>query len=235
MSEPILNLDDVAVTYSGAVPVEALRAASVSVTAGEIIGVVGRSGSGKSTLLNVLGLLDRPTAGRYLIRGVNTADLPEAALTALRGQEFGFVFQSFHLLADRSVRENAELGLIYQHVPRAERRVRAITALEQVGLGHRLNARPGTLSGGERQRVAIARALATRPEVLLCDEPTGNLDRRTSAAVMELLSKLNKSGLIIIIVTHDHEIASALPRRLVIEDGIVTGSLATSADGDGQR
>src|SRR5712691_1595238 len=182
-----MELVDAAVTYPGPVPVRALRPVSLSFAAGEMVAVAGRSGSGKSTLLNVLGLLDRPTAGRYLVRGVDTSLLSESGLTALRGREFGFVFQSFHLLADRTAAENAELGLVYRGMGALERRAAACQALDRVGLGHRLSAMPGTLSGGEQQRVAIARALAQQPRVLLCDEPTGNLDRKNAELVTNLL------------------------------------------------
>jgi putative ABC transport system ATP-binding protein len=168
-----MELAGVAVTYPGVVPVRALRSVSLRFGAGETVAVVGRSGSGKSTLLNVLGLLDRPTEGRYLVRGADTSVLTESGFTALRARQFGFVFQSFHLLADRSAAENAELGLLYRGTRVRERRQAAREALERVGLGHRMGALPGTLSGGERQRVAIARALAQGPRVLLCDEPTG--------------------------------------------------------------
>lgn len=217
-----MELDQAAVTYPGAVPVRALRPVALRVAAGQMVAVAGRSGSGKSTLLNVLGLLDRPTQGRYLVRGVDTSLLSESALTALRGREFGFVFQSFHLLADRTAAENAELGLLYRGMSAWQRRAVACDALERVGLGHRLSAMPGTLSGGEQQRVAIARALAQRPRVLLCDEPTGNLDRKNAELVTDLLRDLAAEGLTVITVTHDIHIAAAMPRRLDIDDGVVT-------------
>jgi putative ABC transport system ATP-binding protein len=234
-----LELARAAVTYPGAVPVRALRPLSLRIAPGEMIAIVGRSGSGKSTLLNVLGLLDRPTAGRYLIRGVDTTTLSESAITTLRGRQFGFVFQAYHLLADRTAAENAELGLLYQRVPRRTRRARAVAALKRVGLAHRLDAMPGTLSGGERQRVAIARALAQRPRVLLCDEPTGNLDRVNSDLIMDMLTALNADGLTVVIVTHDVHIADHLPRRLHIDDGVVADSAApdraVAVNGPGQR
>jgi len=217
-----MELDQAAVTYPGAVPVRALRPVALRVAAGEMVAVAGRSGSGKSTLLNVLGLLDRPTQGRYLVRGVDTSLLSESALTSLRGREFGFVFQSFHLLADRTAAENTELGLLYRGTSAWQRRAAACEALERVGLGHRLSAMPGTLSGGEQQRVAIARALAQRPRVLLCDEPTGNLDRKNAELVTDLLLDLAAEGLTVITVTHDIHIAAAMPRRLDIDDGVVT-------------
>ncbi|MDR2988814.1 MAG: ABC transporter ATP-binding protein [Nocardiopsaceae bacterium] len=217
-----MELDRAAVTYPGAVPVRALRPVSLQVPAGQMMAVAGRSGSGKSTLLNVLGLLDRPTRGRYLVRGVDTSRLSESALTSLRGREFGFVFQQFHLLADRTAAENAELGLLYRRMGAWDRRAAACQALERVGLSHRISALPGTLSGGEQQRVAIARALAQRPRVLLCDEPTGNLDRRNAQMITDLLSGLAAEGLTVIVATHDDQIASAMERCLDIDDGVVT-------------
>lgn len=226
---PELQLDGATVSYPGPVPVHAVRPVSLTVTAGEMVAVVGRSGSGKSTLLNVLGLLDRLTAGRYLVRGIDTATLGETAITALRSRQFAFVFQACHLLPDRTATENAELGLLYRKVPRRRRRAEAMQALHAVGLGHRMHAMPGTLSGGERQRVAIARAVVQRPRVLLCDEPTGNLDSKNSSLIMDLLTGLNADGLTVIVVTHDRDIASAMPRQLHIEDGIVTQVYAAAA------
>ncbi|HKR71118.1 MAG TPA: ABC transporter ATP-binding protein [Streptosporangiaceae bacterium] len=217
-----LELEGAAVTYPGAVPVRALRPVSLQVSAGQMMAVVGRSGSGKSTLLNVLGLLDRPTRGRYLVRGIDTSVLSESALTSLRGRQFGFVFQSFHLLADRTSAENAELGLLYRGMGAWERRIAACQALERVGLSERIAALPGTLSGGERQRVAIARALAQRPRVLLCDEPTGNLDRRNAEMITDLLLGLAAEGLTVIVATHDAQMAGAMERCLDIDDGVVT-------------
>src|SRR6266567_3038418 len=217
-----MELADAAVTYPGPVPVRALRTVSLRFDAGEMVAVAGRSGSGKSTLLNVLGLLDRPTQGGYLVRGVDTSLLSESGMTSLRASEFGFVFQTFHLLADRTAAENAELGLLYRGTGAWQRREAACEALRRVGLGNRLTALPGTLSGGERQRVAIARALAQRPRVLLCDEPTGNLDRRNAAMVTGLLTDLAAGGLTVIMVTHDLQIASSMPRCLDIDDGVIT-------------
>jgi putative ABC transport system ATP-binding protein len=221
-SDREMELINVSVTYQGPVPVRALRPVSLRFSAGEMIAVAGRSGSGKSTLLNVLGLLDRPTRGRYLVRGVDTALLSESAVTALRAREFGFVFQSFHLLADRTAAENAELGLLYRGMGARGRREAACEALVRVGLGHRLSALPGTMSGGERQRVAIARAVAQRPRVLLCDEPTGNLDRRSAEVVAELLARFAAEGLTVIVVTHDQQLAGSMGRLLEIDDGVVT-------------
>lgn len=219
---PRLVLTDVGVTYRGAEPVHALRPLTAAVSAGEMVAVVGRSGSGKSTLLNVLGLLERPTCGRYLVEGVDVGGLDERTLTALRGAYFGFVFQANHLLIDRTVRENTELPLLYRRSTARERSARALEALDRVGMRHRQDALPGTLSGGERQRVSIARALAQGPRVLLCDEPTGALDRANAATVFDLLVGLNRDGLTVIVVTHDEASVTAVGRRWRLDDGHVT-------------
>jgi putative ABC transport system ATP-binding protein len=223
---PELELADTAVSYPGPVPVHALRPVRLRIDTGEMIAVVGRSGSGKSTLLNVLGLLDHPSAGRYLVRGIDTGMLTESARTALRARQFGFIFQAYHLLKDRTATENAELGLLYRNTRRQDRRARATAALEKVGLGHRMDALPGTLSGGEQQRVSIARALAQEPRVLLCDEPTGNLDKRNSDLIIGLLTQLNSSGLTVVVVTHDVRMAAAMPRCLRIDDGTMSEAAA---------
>jgi putative ABC transport system ATP-binding protein len=220
MSE--LVLDAVERTYQGVVAVHALRPVSLAVEQGELVSIAGRSGSGKSTFLNVLGLLDRASRGGYYVRGVDVAALTEAELTTLRSRQFGFVFQQYHLMADRTAVENAELGLLYRGIPRTERRARARQALARVGLEHRLDALPGTLSGGERQRVAIARALCQRPRVLLCDEPTGNLDHENSENIVGLLGELHRDGLTVVVVTHDQSIAERMPRQLRMLDGVVT-------------
>jgi len=177
---------------------------------GESVAVVGPSGSGKSTLLNILGLLDRPTEGDYLIGGMSTADLGETSRTALRAHTFGFVFQAFHLLEDRDVVRNVELGMLYGPTRPTERRIRAEAAVKRVGLSRRAAAMPGTLSGGERQRVAIARAIASQPRVLLCDEPSGNLDTANAEAVLDLLLMLNQEGVTLIVVTHDRRFLERL-------------------------
>ena len=174
-------------------------------------------------------------SGRYLVRGVDTSQLRESEVTALRARQFGFVFQAFHLLADRSAAENVELSLLYRGMAVAERREAAAEAIERVGLAHRMAAMPGTLSGGERQRVAIARALAQHPRVLLCDEPTGNLDRRNSDLVAELLSGVASAGLTVVVVTHDLQIAAVMDRRLEIDDGVLTEHAAHSAHSDARR
>jgi putative ABC transport system ATP-binding protein len=219
---PVIALDGVARTYYGPPPVHALRPTTLVVQPGEHIAITGPSGSGKSTLLNLLGILDRPSEGHYHLDGIDVDTLGEADRTALRGQRIGFVFQAFHLLPHRNVAENVELGLLYQRVARRERTARAVETLTRVGLGHRLRAMPGTLSGGERQRVAIARALAGSPSVLLCDEPTGNLDTATAATVLGLLDGLHRDGMTIVVITHDPGVAARAQRVVEIRDGTLT-------------
>jgi putative ABC transport system ATP-binding protein len=221
-SPPVVRLSGVALTYPGTPPVEALAPTDLTIHANEYVAVVGPSGSGKSTLLNVLGLLDRPTAGRYELDGFDTATLRDADRTALRGQRIGFVFQSFHLLPHRTAVENVALAQLYAAVPRRQRERSAEQALERVGLGHRLNALPTRLSGGERQRVAVARALAAEPSLLLCDEPTGNLDSRTSAGVLDLIGELHGQGLTVVVITHDASAADRAQRMLHMRDGVVS-------------
>jgi putative ABC transport system ATP-binding protein len=197
----------------------AVRAASMTVMRGEFVSIMGPSGSGKSTLLNILGLLDVPTVGCYEVAGVDTAGLSDKARTFVRGRELGFVFQAFHLLPRRSVFDNVLLGMAYSGLPRGERGQRAASALTKMGLSHRLGAYPTTLSGGERQRVALARAVAGRPGVLLADEPTGNLDKATSQAALDLLGELNAEGLTVVVVTHDPHVARTARQRYVMDDG----------------
>ncbi|GAA1352015.1 ABC transporter ATP-binding protein [Falsarthrobacter nasiphocae] len=199
----------------------ALRDADVDVNAGEALAIVGPSGSGKSTLLAMLGLLEAPDEGQRTIAGVDTAGASERELTRLRREHLAFVFQAFHLVDHLSARENVEHALAIRGVPSRLRRARAEQALDSVGLSHRLDARPPTLSGGERQRVAIARALAAQPRVLLCDEPTGNLDTATASAVLELLLAQAGSGLAVVIVTHDPGLAAKCSRALRVVDGQV--------------
>ncbi|MFD9411099.1 ABC transporter ATP-binding protein [Streptomyces sp. NPDC059989] len=216
----------VALTYPGPPPVEALKPCELIVHRGEFVTIVGPSGSGKSTFLNVAGLLDSPTAGHYLLDGIDTAGLPDRDRTALRGRRIGFVFQSFHLLPHRSALENVALAMLYTSVPRAERLTRAREALEQVGLSHRETAVPGRLSGGERQRVAIARALVGRPSLLLCDEPTGNLDSANAASVLTLLDELHAAGMTVMVITHDTEVAARGRRTVTVRDGLLREQVA---------
>ncbi|WP_308344322.1 ABC transporter ATP-binding protein [Streptomyces sp. ISL-94] len=211
----------VALTYPGPPPVEALKPSELIVQRGEFVTIVGPSGSGKSTFLNVAGLLDSPTCGHYLLDGIDTAGLRDRDRTALRGRRIGFVFQSFHLLPHRSALENVALAMLYTSVPRAERLTRARAALEQVGLSHRETAVPGRLSGGECQRVAIARALVGRPSLLLCDEPTGNLDSANAASVLALLDELHAAGMTVMVITHDTEVAARGRRTLTVRDGLL--------------
>ena len=220
---PLLELRGVTKVYGeGEAAVHALRGVDLSIEPGEFVAILGTSGCGKSTAMNILGCLDSPSAGEYRMEGVSVGALPPDVLAALRNRRFGFIFQGFNLLSRTSAIDNVELPLIYAGVPRVERRVRAREALAQVGLGGRESARPSQLSGGQQQRVAIARALVGRPEVILADEPTGNLDSHTGAEIMALLTRLSRElGLTIIMVTHDHEIAAYARRHVVFRDGAV--------------
>ncbi|HQY34245.1 ABC transporter ATP-binding protein [Actinotalea sp.] len=219
---PVIELRDLTRTFPGDPPVHALRATDLRVERGEYVSVIGPSGSGKSTLLHMLGLLDRPTTGDYLLDGVPTGTLPERDRAALRGGRIGFVFQSFHLLAQRSVLDNVLLATLYSGVPRSERRDRALAALDRVGLSHRLDFLPTVLSGGERQRVAVARAVIASPHVLLADEPTGNLDSATSEGVLDLFDELHRDGLTLVVITHDDAVSARAQRRVRIADGVLT-------------
>ncbi|MFV0427406.1 MAG: ABC transporter ATP-binding protein [Beutenbergiaceae bacterium] len=219
---PVVELRDVSRSYPGEPPVLALRPVTLRVESGEYLTIVGPSGSGKSTLLNILGLLDRPSRGEYLLDGVATSGLKEARRTALRGGRIGFVFQSFHLLPHRTALENVYLATLYSAVPRSERLARAVTALRRVKLEHRLDFLPTALSGGERQRVAVARAVVTNPQLLLADEPTGNLDTATSAEVLDLFDDLHGDGLTLMVITHDLAVADRAERRIQITDGTVS-------------
>ena len=222
MTRPVIELDGLARTYPGPPPVPALRPADLVIEAGDYVAVTGPSGSGKSTLLHLLGLLDTPTEGRYLLDGVDTSALGDKDRSALRGRRIGIVFQAFHLLPYRTALENVLLAQLYNQTPRGERLRAAAGALEAVGLGHRLDALPTTLSGGECQRVAIARALVNQPALVLCDEPTGNLDSANAAAVMGLLDQLNAAGYTIVVITHDPNVAAHARRRVAISDGVVS-------------
>ncbi|MER6949559.1 ABC transporter ATP-binding protein [Nonomuraea sp. NPDC000554] len=221
MPEPVIELDRVRKDFPSKPPVRALADVSLRVGRGDYLAIVGPSGSGKSTLLNVLGLLDRPTSGGYRLDGTETTELPDGARTRLRGDRIGFVFQSFHLLAHRSVVENVMLPEIYGRDPRKGRRERALAALERVGLGHRVGFLPDRLSGGERQRAAIARALMGEPSLLLCDEPTGNLDSRNTEAVLDLFDELRAQGLTIVVITHEQEVSERAARLVRITDGVL--------------
>lgn len=218
---PVIEFRQVGLTYPGPPPVPALKPCELLVEPGDFVTVVGPSGSGKSTFLNIAGLLDAPTHGTYLLDGYDTGALCDADRTALRGRRIGFVFQAFHLLPHRSALENVTLAMVYNGVPHAERAPRARDALVRVGLGHRIDSLPTRLSGGERQRVAIARALAAGPSLLLCDEPTGNLDTANAGAVLELLDELHTDGMTILLITHDPEVAARGSRTVAIRDGVL--------------
>jgi putative ABC transport system ATP-binding protein len=219
---PLIRLEEAIKTYQmGDVAVHALRGVTLSIAQGEFTAVMGASGSGKSTLMNILGCLDRPTAGRYLLDGNEVSRLSTDALAEIRNRTIGFVFQSFNLLSRTSALENVELPLLYANVPTAERHERAAHALAQVGLADRADHFPNQMSGGQQQRVAIARALVTRPRVILADEPTGNLDSRTSVEVMALFQELGRAGITVVLVTHEPDIAQYASRVVVMRDGLV--------------
>lgn len=219
MTPPIVVLEGVERVFPTSPPVEALRGVDLTIEHGEYVSIVGASGSGKTTLMNVLGCLDRPTSGTYYFDGIDTAELTEGQRAALRADDLGFVFQSFHLLEHRTVVENATIGLLYRKTTAKGRRQLALEALERVGLGHRLEFTPRTLSGGERQRVAIARAIVGDAKLLFCDEPTGNLDSVTSGQILDLFDELRDGGLTLVVVTHDDSVSSRADRVIHMKDG----------------
>jgi putative ABC transport system ATP-binding protein len=225
---PVIELVEIARHYQmGDERISALDGVSFTVTAGEMVAIVGSSGSGKSTLLNILGCLDTPTSGTYRLDGRDVQDLSDDERALARNRRIGFVFQSFHLLHRATAVKNVALPLVYRGVPSRERTVRALAALAKVGLAARAKHRPFQLSGGQRQRTAIARALVTKPSLLLCDEPTGNLDSATSEDIMALFHQLHDEGNTILIVTHEPKIAARCPRAIRIADGKIL------ADGPG--
>jgi putative ABC transport system ATP-binding protein len=223
---PVIQLRDLAKAYqTGEVEVKAVCGVTLEIQRGEFVAVMGASGSGKSTLMNIVGCLDQPTGGNYLLDGVGIAALDRKQLAILRNKKLGFVFQSFNLLARTTALENVELPMFYSHplIPLRTRRDRALQALEKVGLGDRVRHHPSQLSGGQQQRIAVARALVNQPELVLADEPTGNLDSRTSIEIMGLFQELNESGITIIMVTHELDIAAYCKRIVVMRDGLIIG------------
>jgi len=223
-AKALIQLDEVTKTYdAGESAVQALRGIDVAIQQGEFVAIIGPSGSGKSTLMHIIGCLDSPSEGKYWLDGEDVATLSARALARIRNQKIGFVFQTFNLLPRATILKNVELPLLYAGLPRAERRERAMAVLERVGLGNRSKARPNELSGGQRQRVAIARALVNNPSLVLADEPTGNLDQKTGAEIIDIFEDLAGEETIVL-VTHDPAIASRTGRRIKIVDGqIVNG------------
>ena len=220
MGTAVIRIEDVHKYYElGETRVHALRGVSVDISRGEFMAIMGASGSGKSTFMNILGCLDRPSSGRYLLEEIDVAQHDKKALALIRNQKIGFVFQGFNLLARTTALENTELPTLYAKVDRAESRRRALQALAMVGLADRAQHFPSQMSGGQQQRVAIARALVNQPSILLADEPTGNLDSRTSVEIMEIFQNLNDKGLTIVLVTHELDVAQFAKRVLVFRDG----------------
>ncbi|HED54426.1 MAG TPA: ABC transporter ATP-binding protein [Phycisphaerales bacterium] len=230
-TEAVAELSDVKKIYykpDGSVMVEALKGIDLKISRGEMISVMGASGSGKSTLMNILGCLDRPTAGEFSLGGRQVAGMDDEELSLFRGRTIGFVFQAFNLIPQLTIEENVSVPLFYQGVPRPDRLRRSKAALEQVGLGDRIGHRPRELSGGQQQRAAIARALVGEPVVLMADEPTGNLDSTTSDSILDLINGLHRDGMTIIMVTHDDEVADRCQRVVRLRDGLIESDQAVT-------
>ncbi|HEY6873076.1 MAG TPA: ABC transporter ATP-binding protein [Geobacteraceae bacterium] len=226
----VVALHNVTKVYTmGDQRVEALKGISFTVAPGEFVAIMGASGSGKSTCMNMLGCLDVPTGGEYRLEGVNVGDLSKNRLAEIRNRKIGFVFQGFNLLARTTARENVELPLVYAHVPATARRERAMSALAQVGLADRADHYSNQLSGGQQQRVAIARALVNDPAIIMADEPTGNLDSKTSEEIMGIFQRLNRQGITIIMVTHEPDIAAFTGRQIIFRDGLIVSDTLNSA------
>ena len=220
--EPLIRVDDLHKIYNpGENEVRALDGVSLTIGRGEFVAIVGHSGSGKSTLMNMLGCLDTPTSGHYYLEGLDVSTLSDNQLSDIRNKKIGFIFQGFNLIANLDAVGNVELPLIYRKIGKQKRRRIAVQALKKVGLGARLNHRPNELSGGQQQRVAIARAIAAQPPIILADEPTGNLDSRSTVEIMDILKELHRSGRTVIVITHDDDIARQVNRVIRIMDGRV--------------
>lgn len=233
MIEPLIRVRDLCKVYNpGENEVRALDHIDLSIDKGELVGIIGHSGSGKSTLMNMLGCLDVPTSGNYYLNGKDVSNMTDDELSDVRNVEIGFIFQGFNLIPNLTAKENVELPLIYRGVSKKEREDLAVESLKAVGLEHRMDHKPSEMSGGQQQRVAIARAIAARPPVILADEPTGNLDSRSTQEIMEVLKELHRSGRTVILITHDDEIAAQVNRVIRIKDGKVEADFINEQTGE---